>query len=314
MILFCFSFVIETNAQDIDSLKTYYFEGEEVVFEFDIRQYFLIGETEEGVLEFEDFEINEIIVSGSFNDWSRDHWKMKKVSQFIYQLRKPIKDFDDPFFGDLKFLINQDYWIKPPDYDSNSLRKESDPFWEEVFNVKMYDVKPDSNGNALFFLKGWNNTRQVILTGDFIGWDEHQLKMTRVADGWSCQLDLDPGRYEYKFIADGEWLDDPDNTKKVKNEHNTFNSILEITQEVVFTLKGFPDASRVELAGSFNDWNDSNHWMMEKSQEGWTFKTNLVGGKHFYKFIVDGEWMTDPDNIMTEHDWRGYVNSVLFVR
>jgi len=314
MILFCFSFVIETNAQDIDSLKTYYFEGEEVVFEFDIRQYFLIGETEEGVLEFEDFEINEIIVSGSFNDWSRDHWKMKKVSQFIYQLRKPIKDFDDPFFGDLKFLINQDYWIKPPDYDSNSLRKESDPFWEEVFNFKMYDVKPDSNGNALFFLKGWNNTRQVILTGDFIGWDEHQLKMTRVADGWSCQLDLDPGRYEYKFIADGEWLDDPDNTKKVKNEHNTFNSILEITQEVVFTLKGFPDASRVELAGSFNDWNDSNHWMMEKSQEGWTFKTNLVGGKHFYKFIVDGEWMTDPDNIMTEHDWRGYVNSVLFVR
>ena len=34
--------------------------------------------------------------------------------------------------------------------------------------------------------------------------------MTRLNDGrWTKELSLAPGRYEYRFVADGQWLDDP---------------------------------------------------------------------------------------------------------
>jgi len=307
-------FPLTILGQQLDSLRSYYFEKDDIVFQFDVRQYFPVGGERPTDIDFEDFKIDEVIVSGSFNEWNRDDWKMKKVSKFIYQLRKPIDALDDPFYLDFKFLINRDYWINPPEIDPQSLRTESDPFWEEVFEVEMYEIKPDSNGNASFHLSGWDHVREVVLTGEFNGWNEKQLKMTRVADGWSCKLDLDLGRYEYKFIADGEWLHDPANEEKVENEHGTYNSVLEVSKEVIFELKGFANAKKIELAGSFNNWQDRPNWFMEKTVDGWQYKINLIGGKHFYKFIVDGEWITDPENIMTEHDRDGYINSVLFVR
>ena len=313
-LLISFFISIEMKGQAIDSLRNYCFEGDEVVFQFDVRQYFPKEEGLEGTLDFEDFKIDEVILSGSIDDWNQDDWKMKKVSKFIYQLRKPINDFNDRFWGDFKFLVNKTLWIKPQEDDFGTLRKESDPFWEGIFDIKMNDVVIDPNGNTRFYLEGWTNTKEIILTGDFVGWDEHQLKMNKTPDGWSCKINLPPGRYEYKFIADGKWLHDPANDHKIKNEHDTYNSILEITQKVVFQLKGYPDAKKVELAGTFNKWQSRPHWYMKKENGVWYYTAHLLGGKHFYKFIVDETWMTDPTNTLMEHDHNGNVNSVLFVR
>ena len=47
---------------------------------------------------------------------------------------------------------------------------------------------------------------------------------------------------------------------------------------------------------------------------GWTLEVPLVGGKHHYKFIVDGNWVLDPANRRTETTWDGYENSVVMVR
>jgi hypothetical protein len=39
----------------------------------------------------------------------------------------------------------------------------------------------------------------------------------------------------------------------------------------------------------------------------------LEPGKYFYKFIVDGDWITDPGNQNAEDDGHGNINSVLVV-
>ena len=64
------------------------------------------------------------------------------------------------------------------------------------------------------------------LVGEFNGWDINAGGMKRDKDGlWVKSLRLKPGRYEYKYVVDGEWWSDPDNPDFVYNEHGTTNSI-----------------------------------------------------------------------------------------
>lgn len=77
-----------------------------------------------------------------------------------------------------------------------------------------------------------------------------------------------------------------------------------------FKLKGFTDAKKVEIAGDFNDWQ-RNEFYMEKTHDGWTFSYLLAPGNYQYKFIVDGNWMTDPGNPSIVNDGKGNMNSYL---
>lgn len=60
-----------------------------------------------------------------------------------------------------------------------------------------------------------------------------------------------------------------------------------------FNLEGFKDAKEVSVIGDFNNW-DMFSLPMYKTKDGWEMKIDLPKGKHFYKFIVDGNWTADP--------------------
>ncbi len=291
----------------------YYFEGEEVVFEFDPRDYAraMIDGTAQN-LDFADLDIYEVVVSGNFKNWSRKKWKMKRVGEYTYQLRKKITELDDRFSWEFKFLVNNKYMVVPDKGRQDSKKVFNHSFLEEVYNLKMHTIQPDERGRTRFFLKGFPEAKKVILAGTFNSWDEHFLEMIRVEDGWELRANLPPGYYEYKFIVDGHWMRDPANPNKVLNEHHTFNSILEVTTTVTFRLKGFPGAEKVVLAGSFNNWKE-NKLPMRREDNDWIIHLDLKAGKHWYKFIVDGKWMVDPDNPLREQDRDGHLNSVLIV-
>ncbi|MBS1653577.1 MAG: glycogen-binding domain-containing protein, partial [Bacteroidetes bacterium] len=51
---------------------------------------------------------------------------------------------------------------------------------------------------------------------------------------------------------------------------------------------------------------------MQQKGNTWTAEVESEPGKVTYKFIVDGLWITDPENKKTEKD-GGYSNSVLVV-
>src|SRR5690606_20199847 len=129
---------------------------------------------------------------------------------------------------------------------------------------------------------------------------------------WEIRADLPPGRYEYKYIVDGTWMHDPANKEYVMNEHGTLNSVIRITIPVTFTLRGYPEARTMILAGSFNDWNERD-LKLTRANQAWTVTIPLHGGKHTYKYIVDGQWITDPGNPVLEDDGYGNLNSVKFV-
>src|SRR5215213_1782895 len=79
---------------------------------------------------------------------------------------------------------------------------------------------------------------------------------------------------------------------------------------VTFRLRGFPDARVVAVAGDFNKWNQSQ-FLFSKEGGEWVCRVSLPAGEYQYKFIVDGDWLTDPNNPTTVHDERGITNSLL---
>jgi 1,4-alpha-glucan branching enzyme len=68
--------------------------------------------------------------------------------------------------------------------------------------------------------------RQVSLAGDFNNWDPKAGPMHKGPDGvWHLGVALKPGRYEYRFVADELWCDDPAAELKTANAMGTENSV-----------------------------------------------------------------------------------------
>ena len=70
----------------------------------------------------------------------------------------------------------------------------------------------------------------VVLCGNFNGWDTHSRVLKCNWKGvWTTHLALQPGIYEYRFLVDGEWQNDPD-AALVPNPYGTRNSVKIVTR------------------------------------------------------------------------------------
>ena len=79
-----------------------------------------------------------------------------------------------------------------------------------------------------------------------------------------------------------------------------------------FVLDGYLNKKNVYVTGTFNDWREKE-LDMEKTATGWQIPIYLNNGTHSYKYIVDGEWMTDPGNKNINNDGMGNFNSVIAI-
>lgn len=74
------------------------------------------------------------------------------------------------------------------------------------------------------------NARTVTVAGTFNGWHPELTPLRRVRqDEWVAELALAEGVYEYRFVVDGQWVDDPDARQFVPNGFGSRNSLLEIS-------------------------------------------------------------------------------------
>jgi 1,4-alpha-glucan branching enzyme len=83
-------------------------------------------------------------------------------------------------------------------------------------------------GEVTFVYNQKSEAKAVYLAGTFNDWSPDKKRMTRSKDGsFRARMKLAPGKYEYKFIVDGEWQADTD-TATVQNEHGTANNVVEV--------------------------------------------------------------------------------------
>ncbi len=74
--------------------------------------------------------------------------------------------------------------------------------------------------------------KEVLLAGDFTDWATRPKRMKRAKPRgrtFETSISLPPGRYEYKFIVDGDWVEDPKAATQ-PNCYGTVNSVCEVTR------------------------------------------------------------------------------------
>lgn len=88
--------------------------------------------------------------------------------------------------------------------------------------------KKTQNRRITFKLEA-SEAKEATLVGDFNSWDFKKHTMKKDDKGrWTKIVTLAPGRYEYKFLVDGQWQNDPNNDQMVANSFGTLNNILTV--------------------------------------------------------------------------------------
>lgn len=76
-----------------------------------------------------------------------------------------------------------------------------------------------------------SNAKEVILMGDFNNWNRKKHPMKKDDNGkWTKALILPPGQYEYKFLVDGQWQQDPQNNRICPNNFGSYNNVFNLTK------------------------------------------------------------------------------------
>jgi 1,4-alpha-glucan branching enzyme len=74
-----------------------------------------------------------------------------------------------------------------------------------------------------FYAPDANN---VSLVGDFNSWNPTKKQMKKNEKGeWLTRAVLAKGEYQYKYVVDGEWKNDPGASKYISNGMGSENSI-----------------------------------------------------------------------------------------
>ena len=84
-------------------------------------------------------------------------------------------------------------------------------------------------------------------------------------------------------------------------------------RKITFSFES-PDAETVILMGDFNHWSPRKHPMKRDKNGAWKKTIMLAPGNYEYKFLVDGQWQTDPHNDQTYPNCFGTFNNIFNLR
>lgn len=210
-------------------------------------------------------------------------------SQISQPRNPPSEELPASRAGDIRAAV-----VRASDVDYDDLRAfvgryEVDPERAENF---VLDVTLE--GGALWLKPSHSERRRLIRRSETDFVDSHyDYKLTAVSDERGRVVGLNLNSWGRNAVARRLSLPQPS-----------------LRGNVTFRLRGFPDARVVAVAGDFNKWNQSQ-FLFSKEGGEWVCRVSLPAGKYQYKFIVDGDWLTDPNNPATVHDERGITNSLL---
>ena len=73
--------------------------------------------------------------------------------------------------------------------------------------------------------------KHVCVAGSFNGWTPEKSPLVPAGNGrWVGDLAVKPGRHEYLFVVDGQWVPDPNAKETVQNPFGGKNSVLLVSE------------------------------------------------------------------------------------
>ncbi len=72
-------------------------------------------------------------------------------------------------------------------------------------------------------------SKKVEVAGSFNEWNPSKTPLKKERDGkWKATLELQPGRYEYRYWVDGGWENDQRPVECASNPFGTWNCVLQV--------------------------------------------------------------------------------------
>lgn len=239
--------------------------------------------------DLKDLSLKYFLKSGNTDSLHKSGWRIVMNSDKLLALSKQLVSSDDLVnVADKIIFASRDHGISAmfPSVDNG-----------QVFGYNRFKKKDGfavKDSVVTFFLPGNLDRQRVLLAGSFTNWQTGAIPMNKVDSGWIANVTLLPGKYWYKFIADGKWMLDDDNQLRENDGEGNTNSVYYKTN-YLFRLDDFTDAKKIFLAGSFNNWKPKET-AMKRTGNGWVLEAYLANGTHTYKYVVDGDWKTNPGN------------------
>jgi len=91
-------------------------------------------------------------------------------------------------------------------------------------------VAPLATADGVLFSVEAPEAARVQLAGDFNHWTPEGSEMQPVGRFWRKLVRLEPGRYRYRFVIDGEWRRDPNNDAVEPSPFGGEDSVLVLEQ------------------------------------------------------------------------------------
>ena len=87
-----------------------------------------------------------------------------------------------------------------------------------------------ANGNGCVCFELTHPTAEAVsIAGSFNDWHPAATPMIALGEGrWRKEITLPPGRYEYRLLVDGQWVDDPAAEETVPNPFGGVNAVLNV--------------------------------------------------------------------------------------
>ncbi len=126
---------------------------------------------------------------------------------------------------DVKFNYDKSKLIFIPREDFEGMTLIDFKFDNDTYEIP---VRVNKLQEINFVFKPDKKYSKVFLFGSFNSWNRSDLEMKEDNGTYKISVSLDPGRYQYKFYADGAELIDPLNPDKIPNGMGDYNSVLNV--------------------------------------------------------------------------------------
>jgi chromosome partitioning protein len=137
----------------------------------------------------------------------------------------PVADYDKRCHGALDYIALAKE-VASPKSKEKAVAQEATA--SEKITSFIQEAQHVKKGTVITFHS--DVAQNVEIAGDFNNWvTSVDSKLERIDKGvWAKVIHLKPGAYKYKFVVDGQWVNDPSNPNLVTDEVGNRNSILEV--------------------------------------------------------------------------------------
>lgn len=103
----------------------------------------------------------------------------------------------------------------------------------ELKRIEEFYAKPSEKEVEVEFIYLAPRAKEVNLAGNFNNWDAKSLPMKKNKKGqWKAAVRLLPGRYEYRYFADGSWITDKQCTEVVRDKTGSAKCVIDVAPKM----------------------------------------------------------------------------------